>query len=130
MFKNYFKTAFRNFRRNKVFSLINIIGLAIGISSSLIIYLIVGYDFSFDKFEKGSDRIYRVVSNSIFSGQSFKTSGVPYPMVKAAHNEVSGLDEIVSFRLWYDGVKISVPQAKSNKLIVFKKESHIVFADE
>ncbi len=59
MFKNYFKTAFRNFWRNKSFSVINVLGLSIGISASLIIFLIVYYEFSYDKFEKDSDRIYR-----------------------------------------------------------------------
>ena len=52
MLKSYFKTAFRNLAKNKVFSLINVAGLSIGISSALVIYLIVSYDFSFDKFEK------------------------------------------------------------------------------
>ena len=51
MFKNYFKTAFRNLAKNKIFSLINVSGLSIGISSALVIYLIVSYDLSFDKFE-------------------------------------------------------------------------------
>jgi hypothetical protein len=62
MIKNYFKTAFRNLAKNKIFSLINVSGLSIGISSALVIYLIVSYDLSFDKFEKDRDRIYRVVS--------------------------------------------------------------------
>ena len=66
MFKNYFKTAFRNLKKNKTFSIINVAGLSIGISAALVIYLIVSYDFSFDKFEKDSDRIYRVVSDFKF----------------------------------------------------------------
>ncbi len=69
MVKNYFIVAFRNFRHNKIFSLINILGLAIGISASLVIYLLVNYHFTFDKFEKDNDRIYRVVSNFTFSGE-------------------------------------------------------------
>ncbi len=61
MLKNYFLVALRAFRRNKVFSFINIVGLSIGISASLVIYLLVQYDFSFDKFEKDGARIYRVI---------------------------------------------------------------------
>ena len=49
--KNYLKIALRNFRSNKIFSAINIFGLAISISASLVIFLIIQYDFSFDKFE-------------------------------------------------------------------------------
>ena len=52
MFKNYFLIAVRNFWRNKIFSVINIAGLAIGISAALVIYLIVHYEFSFEKFQK------------------------------------------------------------------------------
>ena len=46
MIKNYFTIAFRNFLRNKIFTLINISGLAIGISAALVIYLIVQFEFS------------------------------------------------------------------------------------
>jgi len=86
MFKNYFKTARRNLWRNKIFALINIAGLAIGISASLVIYLLVNYDFTFDKFEKDGDRIYRVVSDFMFGGESFNNSGVPSPMPAAIKN--------------------------------------------
>ena len=48
MLKTYLTIAYRNFIRNKVFSLINVLGLSIGISASLVIFLIVHYDFSFD----------------------------------------------------------------------------------
>src|SRR5471030_3295980 len=67
MFKNYFKTAWRTLWKNKIFSLINVLGLAIGISASLVIYLIASYDTSFDKFEKDKDRIYRVVWTDVGS---------------------------------------------------------------
>jgi len=50
--KNYLKTAWRSLVSHKADSAINIFGLAIGISSSLVIFLIAQYDFSFDKFEK------------------------------------------------------------------------------
>ena len=57
MLKNYITTAFRGFWRNKSFTAINMLGLAVGISASLVIYLMVHYEFSFDKFEKDGDRI-------------------------------------------------------------------------
>ncbi len=53
MFKNYFKTAIRKFTKNKVTTLINVLGLSIGISAALIIFMVVIYDFSFDKYEPG-----------------------------------------------------------------------------
>ena len=130
MYKNYFKTAWRNFLHTKIFSLINVTGLSIGISACLVIFLIVHYDFTFDKFEKDGSRIYRVVSNYISGGESYKSSGVPYPMWNAVNDEVTGLDEVAAFQLWYGDVKVSVPGVNNNQLVVFKKQTHIVFADD
>ena len=69
MVKNYFLVAIRNFWRHKVFSAINILGLAIGISASLVIFLLVHHDLSFDKFEPQRDRIYRVVGQSFVAAE-------------------------------------------------------------
>jgi len=60
MFKNYLKIAYRNLIKTKVFSLINISGLAIGITACLLILHYVHYEKSFDRFHKDSDRIYRL----------------------------------------------------------------------
>lgn len=60
MFKNYLTTAFRNIARYKMFSFINIFGLALGISACVMIYLWVQKELSYDDFHKKADRIYRV----------------------------------------------------------------------
>lgn len=60
MFKNYFKTAWRNLIKHKVFSLINIFGLAIGIAACLMILQYVRFELSYDDFQEKGDRIYRV----------------------------------------------------------------------
>ncbi|MEZ5104573.1 MAG: ABC transporter permease [Draconibacterium sp.] len=60
MLKTYLKIAFRNILKSRMFSTINILGLAIGIASFVIILLYVGYEFSFDRFYKNSENIYRV----------------------------------------------------------------------
>jgi hypothetical protein len=116
MIKNYLTVAFRNLWKNKVFSLINILGLAIGICASLIIFLIVQYDFTFDKFHKDSDRLYRVVSNFKFGGETYHNSGVSSPMATNAGKSISGLEIAAPFYL--DGdmkVKCPIP------LPVFRK---------
>ena len=83
MLKSYLSVAFRNLRRNKAFSVINILGLSIGISSALVIYLIAHYDFSFDRFEPGGDRIYRVVAKTIGNGDINYNRGVAAPLGEA-----------------------------------------------
>src|SRR5579862_167633 len=61
MLKNYFKTAWRNLVKSKVFSIINILGLTIGITVCMMIYLFIMNEFSFDRFHKQTGSIYRVM---------------------------------------------------------------------
>src|SRR4051794_407992 len=64
MFKNYFKIAFRNFRRNKAFSFINIFGLAVGLASCLLIMLYVFDESTYDKHHIDGDRLFRIATVS------------------------------------------------------------------
>src|ERR1700733_3874753 len=101
MLKNYLKIAFRTFRRHKIFTLINVIGLSIGISAALVIYLIIHFDLTFDKFHKDGDRIYRVVTNFSFSGTPGYNPGVCGPLPQAVKSQVTGLEETASiFRIF------------------------------
>ena len=122
MFRNYFITALRNFKNNKIFWTINIFGLAIGISSFLVIFLIVKYDFSFDKFEKDGDRIYRVVTKN--------DATVPFPLGNALRNEVPGLDVVAPFIRWDFEINVSIAKPGEVKPSLFLNEPKIVFADE
>lgn len=61
MLKNYFRIAWRNVSRHKLYTTINVAGLALGICSCIVIYLVAGYDLSFDRFHPDQDRIYRIV---------------------------------------------------------------------
>lgn len=63
MLKNYFKIALRNLWRHKIFSLINIIGLAAGMSAALLIYLYVSFELSYDTYHTKANRIYRLVTH-------------------------------------------------------------------
>ena len=62
MLKNYFKIAFRNLIRNKVFSFINIFGLAVGLATCMLIMLYIFSELGYDKFNKDADRIFRIAS--------------------------------------------------------------------
>ena len=72
MIKNYLKIAWRNLVRNKTYSLINIVGLAIGLSCFLLISLYVLDELSYDKFNTNADRIYRINSDIRFGGNEMK----------------------------------------------------------
>jgi len=64
MFKNYFKTAFRNLERNKIYSFINIAGLSIGLACAMLIMLYVKDEVSFNRFHKNVNNIYRIARKS------------------------------------------------------------------
>jgi len=61
MFKNYFKTTIRNILKYKVYSSINIGGLAVGLACCILIFLYVSYELSFDRYHGNADRIYRLI---------------------------------------------------------------------
>src|SRR5919106_4334443 len=73
MFKNYLKIAWRNLMKSKVFSFINILGLTIGITVCMMIFLFIMNEFSFDKFHKHGKNIYRVMR-----GYDVSKNRVPY----------------------------------------------------
>ena len=75
MFKHYVKTAWRNLNRNRIFSIINIFGLGVGLACSMLILLYVKDETSFDKFLKNVDNIYRVIATSKFNGE-VRTSSI------------------------------------------------------
>lgn len=130
MLKNYFMIAIRNFWKQKIFSLINVSGLAIGISAALVIYLLVQFEFSFEKFRKDNDRIYRVVTDMTFPGESvFRNSGVPIPMAKAMRSDLTGIETATHFLTTYD-TKVSIPVAGSQSPAEFRKQTSVIYADE
>jgi len=80
MLKNYFKTAWRNILKNKLFSAINILGLSIGIALCFIIMLYVQDELSYDRFNKNADRIVRVVFNANLNGGKINESVAMAPV--------------------------------------------------
>jgi putative ABC transport system permease protein len=127
MFRNYFKIAFRGFWKQKLFTFINIIGLSIGISASLVIYLIVHYDFTFDNFHKDSDRIFRVVSNWTFQGNPSHSYGVTGPLAGAIKNNASGVKFTAPMYLLTPDITVDRGNKEPLKL---KGQDHITLADQ
>jgi hypothetical protein len=76
MFKSYFKIAWRVLTRHKVYTVVNVLGLAMGICACIVIGTIARYEFSFDRFHPGKDRIYRIVSY-LRINKDFPTEIVP-----------------------------------------------------
>ena len=88
MFKNYLKTAFRNIRRQKLYSLINISGLAVGLICSMLILLWVYDEWSYDRFHTHADQIYRVIIMDPNVGMDKSIAVTPIPLAPAIKNEI------------------------------------------
>ncbi|MEO5891826.1 MAG: ABC transporter permease [Ferruginibacter sp.] len=111
MFHNYFKTAWRNLRSRKTYAFINIFGLAVGIATSLVIFLVVHYEMSYDNFQSRKERIARVVTT--YSNQSngevtSYESGVPAPLPNALRTDFPQLEKVAA--VWnVGGAQIHIP---------------------
>jgi len=90
MFKNYIKTAWRNLMKNKVFSFINILGLTIGITVCMMIFLFIMNEFSVDRFHKDNDRIYRVMRGFENEGKHSSVSYLSGMHAPALLNDFKG----------------------------------------
>lgn len=129
MLKNYLLIALRNFRKNKVFSFINILGLTLGITCSLAIFMIVRYEWSFDTFHPGYKRIYRVVSQFHYPEGMEYQSGVPSPLPPAFRNDFPQLEGVATIFGGTDNqVTISDKQGTSAGRR-FREEDGIFYAD-
>lgn len=133
MSQNYLIAAWRNITRRKVFSLINILGLALGLCACLVIYLTIQYEFSFDRFHPDKERIYRVVSmRQTPDRRGELETSIPPPAPTLIRQDVSGLDAVAGFfPFWAD---IEVP-GRAGKKQLFSSEiegtncTGTVFAD-
>jgi putative ABC transport system permease protein len=84
MIKNYFKIGWRNLRKNKVFSLINILGLSLGMAACLLILQYVNFELSYDHFNKNASDIYRVVNDRYQNNKLIQHGTITYSAVSKA----------------------------------------------
>jgi putative ABC transport system permease protein len=90
MFTNYLKIAFRNLTRNKVFSIINLLGLSTGITVCLMIFLFISNEFSVDDFHKNGKNIYRVMRGINHDGKAMDVSYLSGPYAPALLTDFTG----------------------------------------
>ncbi|MEO9869853.1 ABC transporter permease [Ekhidna sp.] len=87
MFRNYFKVTYRNFIKQKVYSMLNISGLAIGLACAILIFIYISDELSYDKFHSKSDRIYRVLEKFESEGVGEHSASLPFPTGPALKND-------------------------------------------
>ena len=120
MLQNYFKLAFRNIWRNKVFSFINIGGLSLGLACCMLIFLYIKDEISYDRFHEKKDRIYRVTATISNEGDVRKIGSTNMVVGPAFKAEIPEIESFV--------------RLQENYYIVRQKEAtfnqEVVFADE
>jgi putative ABC transport system permease protein len=113
MIKNYFKIAFRNLWRHRVFSFINIMGLTVGMTACLLIFLYVRFELSYDKFHPKADRIYRMVTDLRTPSETVYPSGPAWAV--GPHLQFD-LPEVEAFtRVNYDNLLVRKGDIKFNE---------------
>jgi len=125
MLKNYFKIAYRNLRRSRVYAFINVFGLALGITCAILIFMLVRYHLSFDTFHANGDRIYRVITE-FHEEEITPENGVPSPFGKAFRNDFAFAEKTARV-ISYENQLISLPDSKEN--LKFDEKEGIAYAE-
>ncbi len=113
MLQNYLKIALRNLLRNKVYSFINILGLAIGVCACLVIFLLVSFELSFENFQPDRERIYRVVSGfKNDDGGINVNAGLSSPMPAVIRQDLTGIENMAACHVWYP--RVTIPNDKKD----------------
>lgn len=121
------KIIVRHLWRQRLFTILNIVGLAIGISACWIIYQIVDYEFSYDGNLPQKENIYRVVSGFIFDGKEGYNGGVSEPLYEAIRNQKEGIRHVAPiFETWIKGVRIDHPIGEP---LFFDEQSKVATTD-
>jgi putative ABC transport system permease protein len=113
MFNSYLKVAARNIAKHKYFSLINVFGLALGMSVSLLLISFYSFVSSFDDFHAQSESIYRIISTMEKGGDKEELASVPLALANRLQQEFVGLKEIVRINSSFHGEvvtdKLNIP---------------------
>jgi putative ABC transport system permease protein len=132
MLRSYFIVAWRNLLRNKIFSLLNIAGLAIGLAVGFFIYQYVKVELSYDRFHQNADRIYRVPISYSGSFASQHPSATNHPAIgpalKADFPEVEDFARLVRASLFINAATVSYEKTPDEP-IAFNEE-RIYLADQ
>ena len=121
MIKNYMTIALRNLRKHSFYTAINVLGLAIGIASCLLIVLYINQELSYDRHNENYDRIYRVDSEIKFGANHLIMAVTPAPLADALRNDYPEVE--TSGRFWNRG-SVLVKRVDQNI-----KETDVIYAD-
>lgn len=120
-----FLLALRYLNKNKALASINALGLSVGISACLVIYLIASFELSFDKFQPDRDRIYRVYTQYGSKEVVRDYPGIYSDAVNIVRDRVAGIEAFTHIHSWFAKVTIDA----KNQQKAFETGNNIIFAD-
>ncbi len=126
MIRNFFISALRNLLRNKVFTLLNIGGLVLGIGSAVVLFSFIKHETNYNEYNSNFDRVYRVIIAGVSQGTDFQTSQVPHPLASVLKDELAGAEKVA--QLFYHG-EAQISLTESDKIRNFMQDG-IAFSDE
>ncbi len=130
MLRNYFLICFRNIRKNKVFSFLNITGLSIGIASCLIILQYTSFESSYDQFHSNKDQLYRVDIDYYSRGESQGLSSyTPFKLPETIKETIAGIKEVTRVHLQYYGAVVTYGEGEDRKQF-FEEDKNMFFVDQ
>lgn len=130
MFKNYFTIAWRNIRRHKSYAAINISGLAVGMAACVLLFIVVQYELSYEKFQPNYNRIYQIVTEDKYPDGIEYTPGVPFPSLEAMRADFPQITTGALFSSDQSQVTVLGDNATNNSSQKkFIEESGFFFAD-
>ncbi|HEY5918946.1 MAG TPA: ABC transporter permease, partial [Chryseolinea sp.] len=95
MLGNYITIAWRNCRKYAMFTFINVTGLALGIATCTVIFLYLANEFSYDRYHKNGDRIYRVTNETTYNGVINKSVNTPHLLAKTLTTDFAEVENAV-----------------------------------
>ena len=131
MLNIFYKSALRSIWSKKSFSILNIMGLAVGIAASILIFLIIRNELSYDKYQTKRGRIYRVVTTLLNKSNgeiSRKTPGVPPPLPAAMQKDFAQVEKTAAI-LAMGGAQFYIPGKNTGEEKRFKEEGGLVWSE-
>lgn len=105
MIRNYFLTAWRNLKKNKLNATVNILGLTVAFTCCILLFLTVYREFSYDDFQQNKDRLYKVYGVTYDPSGDQKGDDMSYPMGPAIKTEVPGVAKVSSIMNGGSGIR-------------------------
>lgn len=131
MIKNYLITTLRTLFRNRFHTSINVLGLTLGVTCSLVLFLMANYANSYDDFQEHKDRIYRIVNSSDGAGgEKDYTPGVPLPLPEALRTDFPEFKKVVFTSGHYGEMLFTIHPEREQPVYFESQDDRLIYTEQ